>query len=57
MAAREGTSGLWAGGVCASLEYRTVSSRVGSAEERGNQVTAEKAGGETEGWGDGAPPP
>lgn len=58
---RGGSEGgdVWAvgGGVCASLEYRTVSSRVGSAEERGNQVTAEKGGGETEGWGDGAPPP
>lgn len=46
MAAREGTSGLWAGGVGASLECRTVSSRGGSQEEQGNQVTAEK-GGET----------
>lgn len=47
MAAREGTSGLWAGGVGASLECRTVSSRGGSGQEQGNQVTAEKGGGET----------
>lgn len=42
MAAREGTSGLWAGGAGASLECRTVSSRGGSGEEQGNQVTIEK---------------
>lgn len=47
VAAREGTSGLWAGGVGASLTCRTVSSRGGSGEELGNQVTAEKGGEET----------
>lgn len=54
VAAREGTSGLWAGGVGASLAGRTVSSRGGSPEEQGNQVTAER-GGETGGGGE--PPP
>lgn len=42
VAAREGTSGLWAGGAGASLERRTVSSGGGSREERGHQVTAEE---------------
>ena len=50
MAAREGTSGLWAGGVGASLECRTASSRGGSGAEQGNQVTAEKGRGATGGW-------
>lgn len=50
VAAREGTSGLWAGGVGASLECRTVSSRGGSGAEPGNQVTAEKGRGATRGW-------
>lgn len=49
MAAREGTSGLWAGGVGASLECRTVSSRGGRGAEQGNQVTAEKGQGATKG--------
>lgn len=57
MAAREGTSGLWAGGVGASLECRTVSSTSGNGKEQGNQVTVEKGGGKTEGWGEGAPLP
>lgn len=42
MAAREGTSGQWAGGVGASLECRTVRSRGRNGGEQGNQVTAEK---------------
>lgn len=47
MAAREGTSGLWAEGVAASLECRTLSSRGGSGEGQENQVTAAKGQGET----------
>lgn len=54
MAAKEGTSELWAGGVGASLECRTVSSRGGSGEEKGNQVTTEK---EETGGGVESPPP
>lgn len=50
VAAREGTSELWAGGVGASLECRTVSSRGGSGEEQGNQVTTEKEETRTGGW-------
>ena len=41
------------GGVGASLQCRTVSSRAGSREQQGNQVTAE-SGGETR-WGWRAP--
>ena len=50
VAAREGASGLWAGGVRASLGRWTVSSRGGSGAEQGNQVTAEKGPGATRGW-------